>query len=230
MLLTTIQDLIQGKLDQQIEGHKLYLVSEKDEPGRQHINQRVLTSLYGETPLEKLGQQFNHPLLSQLNLDVAILDEIVFYIGQTHRNPKERLYEHLFATRQPEQSNLGTLIIQNLPLSLNWTIRLLTLRDCESLVLKMKRVSVVRSIFLEDEINDKMIQEFIDMLPQLYPESPSEVQHIKDHFIELSVGSSSQKEHLVTEATEILRSMDKTWLMEDFPIEKSLRNIMIPDI
>jgi hypothetical protein len=207
MLQITIQDLLQGKLDESNEDYKIYLISEKDEPGRQHINHFTL-----------IEPGFPQYLLTLFNLDLEILNEAMFYIGQTKRNPKERMYEHLFKRGQSGQSNVGKLIIQNLPTSMSWTVRLLTLRDAEQFLLNYTRAKVVQRIFELNEIYSKLICGFLDSLPQLFPESPSEVQRIKDQFQDLSFSSSSATRSIIARAQTILISLDKTFedVLPDF--------------
>jgi hypothetical protein len=59
----------------------------------------------------------------------------VFYVGRS-TSPLQRLHEHLgrgdFCNLP---SPLGKTILDNLPLSLSWTLQLLTVADCEPLVL-----------------------------------------------------------------------------------------------
>jgi predicted GIY-YIG superfamily endonuclease len=136
MLCITVQDLLQGKFDQELKGHVIYMVSEDDK---------------------------------------------VFYIGKTRRDPKQRLYEHLFQSRQPNKSKLGTFIIQNLPVSLTWIVKLLTLKDCEPIMMKLEKGLLIRGFFSDHEFIRMSIQYIIDRLPFLCLDSSlEETQQIKD--------------------------------------------------
>src|SRR5437868_2900818 len=121
MLCTTVQEMLQGKLDQQVTDHVLYLVGEKDAVNIQ-VNHPswYSSSIVQQAVLEGKLDQLRHPILTLVSLD-----EVVFYIGKTLRAPRERLYEHIYQSRMPRKSNLGTFIIQNLPISLCWTVKLL---------------------------------------------------------------------------------------------------------
>jgi len=58
----------------------------------------------------------------------------VLYIGRSS-SPLQRLYEHLGkGDFRDIPSHVGKTIIDNLPLSLSWSLLLLTLADCEPLV------------------------------------------------------------------------------------------------
>lgn len=193
MLQATLQDLLQDKLDEQIGDHKIYLVSDYDSP----ID-------YPSTEVFSVRSR----ILPYLNLDEAFLKENLFYIGQTQRNPKERIAEHLFPPRKQMRRNLGTYIIYNLPVSLSWNIRFLTLKDCEQFVLLNK--DAVYSYFwtYEEKANDN-IQYIMDSLFELFPDSPNEADRIRNQLLEASCGSCGQKEDAVREVWARLRSIGK---------------------
>ncbi len=83
--------------------------------------------------------------------------ETVFYVGKS-LDPVRRIYEHLGWDRgeKEDKSELGRLIIQNLPKSLHWKIELLKLRDCEFEVAKImvKFTQSSEGMLIEDFIEE----------------------------------------------------------------------------
>jgi len=175
MLCTTVQEMLQGKQDQQVKDHVLYLVCEKDRLDEQNTHHPLLLELAGKQGLHRIADFF---------LSFIGLEEAVFYVGKTIRDPRERLYEHLFQSRQPNKSILGTFIIQNLPASLNWIIKLFTLKDCEILLLTFSQDTAIKGMFTFNDQVSLYTYLFIDNLHELLPDSPIEVQRIKAQLLE----------------------------------------------
>jgi hypothetical protein len=57
----------------------------------------------------------------------------VFYVGKSF-SPLDRLMEHLALYGRSLGSRLGDVINDNFPASLDWTMEMFTLQDCESIV------------------------------------------------------------------------------------------------
>lgn len=67
--------------------------------------------------------------------------EFVLYVGKTSRNILERLFEHIGIDGQTQMT---TLIEDNLPEALNWEIDLFTVKECIPLIkrhLKVERIN-----------------------------------------------------------------------------------------
>jgi hypothetical protein len=67
---------------------------------------------------------------NESNLYIVRDGEVIFYVGQSGRGIRFRLFQH------HRETSLGNLIQDNLPDSMGWQIDLLTVQDCLSQIKK----------------------------------------------------------------------------------------------
>lgn len=67
--------------------------------------------------------------------------DFVLYVGKTNREILERLYEHIGIEGQTQMT---TLIEDNLPESLNWEIDLFTVQECIPLIKKHLKLELIQ--------------------------------------------------------------------------------------
>jgi hypothetical protein len=191
MLLTTIQELLQGVVGEKIRDYQIYLIYDNG---------------------------------------------VALYVGQS-KDIVDRLYQHIYYSRlrgkkgEPK-SLLGYRIIQNLPNSLNWNVKLLTLTDCEPFVTRYGSWTIATIFYGHAEALRINAQYILDNLSKLCPDPSLEMQQVLDNLPKVCPGTLKESVDILTALNPItaisFRNFEEQ-IDEIFPRTKLLQMYYDPD-